>query len=975
MRKLLLLLMMMTGIAAILPDKANATTIYVDAAKADNTGDGLSWATAKKDVQAAINIAVTGDNVWVKAGTYLPTMDPSGNASPIDPRDKTIYLKSGVKLYGSFVGTETTLSQRTGSVIIANPSTLSGDIGTSGNNTDNCYHVVLSVSDVSTTVLDGFIVSGAYSLPTDIGTITVEAKIIPKNVGGGLYTNISSVTVSSCGFNSNVAGLSGGAMYNSSGNPTLFNCIFITNVSTNGGAISNVNSAVALKESTSKKGNLQISNISAVTGFATITNCQFYGNRALGGSAGAIFNGTNMTSTAITNTTFHNNIADGNGGAICNNAGSHTLTNCSFYNNQGTSSTSLGGALYFGAAVGGVIKNTILYNDLTPANTTDANREEIYKLAGTTLTTSYSIVKDYVSPGTTTSNVTFGSGMLNNDPLYISVLNLSIQAGSPAIDASDPTTTTPPADITGYTRTGIFDMGAYEYRYVCQPTVSTTTLTVCDSLEWNGIVYRTSGTYSKTGLINAAGCDSTAALELTVNHSSSSASIVSVCNSYFWNDSTYKQSGVYTWLGTNTAGCDSTATLYLSILSVTSTYTKTDAACAGSATGSITITPTYGVAPYSYRLGTVAPYGSSNTFTGLRAGSYRVSILDANGCAGISDQIIIGQQPGVTGTFTKTDAGCYGASDGSITVTPTNGASPYQYKIGTSGVYGTSPTFMNLKAGTYRVYIQDANGCVGYVSVVITGSPAITGTFTKTDLTCYGKATGTLTVTPTSGVSPFTYRYGTTGTYGTSNTFTGLRAGNLRVFIKDDNGCVGSIVATLNQPTAIRATSTKTDESCPGAKDGTLTVTATGGTPPYLFRFGSVGSYTTTNTFNNLKAGSYRVYIQDANGCSGYSILTVISQTATTCNPNKIVQAARNNVEMANISLFPNPSTNQFKLTLPSLVKTATVRVMDVNGKIIYTSKSTGNQSITLGESFAPGIYLIEVRQGDVVKTLKAVKN
>ncbi len=955
MRKIFVLLLVLSVITAFMPHKANAITIYVDAAKADNTGNGLSWATAKKDVQAAIAIAVSGDNIWVKGNsTYYPTMDPSGNSSPTDPRDKTFYLKSGVKLYGSFAGTETTLSQRTGSVIIANPSTLSGDIGASGNNTDNCYHIVISVSDVSTTILDGFIVSGAYSLPTDFTTITVEGKLVPRNVGGGMYTNSSSVTVSSCGFNSNVGGLSGGGMYNSTSTPTLFNCIFVTNVSTNGGAISN--------------------DATLGIGSATITNCQFYGNRAINNNAGAILNGANVA-TAITNTTFHNNVADGNGGAICNNGGSHTLLNCSFYNNQAIGAASLGGGLYYAGTAGGSINNCILYNDVTPTNGTDANREEIYKLAGTALTTSYSIVKDYVAPGTSTTNVAFGSGMLNNDPLYLSILNLSIQAGSPAINAGDPTTTSPPADITGYVRTGIFDMGAYEYRFVCQPTASTTSLTVCDSITWNGVTYTASGTYTKTGLVNAAGCDSTAALDLIVNKSTASSSIVSVCNSYFWNDSTYKLSGVYTWRGFNLAGCDSTATLYLTILSVTSTYTKTNAGCYGSATGSITITPTYGVAPFTYRLGTVAPYGSSNTFTGLRAGSYRVSILDANGCAGVSDQIVITQQPAITGTSTKTDAGCFGANDGSITVTPTNGSSPYQYKLGSSGVYGASNNFTNLKAGTYRVYIQDANGCIGVVTVVITGSPAITATSTKTDLACHGKATGTLTITPTAGVAPFTYRYGTTGTFGSSNYFTGLRAGNLRVFIKDANGCVGNIVTTLFEPSAISATSTKTDESCPGAKDGSISITAAGGTPPYTYRYGSVGAYTNVFTFNNLKAGGYRVYIKDANGCSGYSILTIVGQTSPSCNPSKIVEAVKNNFEIANISLFPNPSTNQFKLTLPSVEKNATVRVMDVNGRTIYTSKSTGNQSIIFGETFAPGVYLVEVRNGVVVKTLKAVKN
>ena len=102
-----------------------------------------------------------------------------------------------------------------------------------------------------------------------------------------------------------------------------------------------------------------------------------------------------------------------------------------------------------------------------------------------------------------------------------------------------------------------------------QSTTSTTTITACDSYTWNEVTYTTSGTYTKylTGG-NAVGCDSlTATLILTINQSTTSTTTITACDSYTWNEETYTTSGTYTkvFTGGNAAGCDSTATLVLTI--------------------------------------------------------------------------------------------------------------------------------------------------------------------------------------------------------------------------------------------------------------------------------------------------------------------------------------------------------------------------------------------------------------------------
>ncbi len=445
------------------------------------------------------------------------------------------------------------------------------------------------------------------------------------------------------------------------------------------------------------------------------------------------------------------------------------------------------------------------------------------------------------------------------------------------------------------------------------------------------------------------------------------------CNSFTWNGSTYKASGDYVWHTINEAGCDSARTLHLTIVSVSSTTAKTDALCANAANGTLTVTPTSGVSPYTYKIGTTGSYVSANTFTGLRAGNYRVSILDANGCAGTSDQVTILQPAALTATNSKTDAVCYGSATGAIETTPTSGIAPFSYKLGTSGTYGTSNTFSNLKAGNYTVYILDANTCPGTATAVVGQSPLITGTSTSTPVLCNGGATGSITVTPTNGTAPHTYRYGSSGAYVSSNVFTNVKGGSPRVYIKDANGCEGSVVANVSQPDKMVATATIVNESCPNAKNGSVTINPTGGTSPYSYRFGSSGAFGSSNTFSNLKAGSYRVYVNDANGCSGYSIATVVGQTSPTCVISTFARGVVNSTVSEGITLSPNPTNNQFKLMLPTADKPATVRIMDVNGKTLYTTK-TASQPITFGENFAPGIYMVEVRQGNELKLLKAVK-
>ena len=274
-------------ISYILCASGEAAVRYVDWSATTGANNGTSWDDAYIDLQSAIAAALSGDEIWVAAGTYKP-----GTL-----RTSTFQLKNNVAIYGGFNGTEASLSQR-------NPATnvtiLSGDIGTAGNNSDNSYHVVTGSFTNSTAILDGFTITGGNA----------NGGIIIYQYGGGMLNVQGSPTLTNLIFSQNSANLYGGGMENiTSSNPTLTNVTFSGNTSNNtGGGMDNDSSN------------------------PTLTNVTFSGNTATN-SGGGIFNSSNSRPT-LSYVTFSGNTAT-NGGGIFNLVGGTTCNSCILWNNTG----------------------------------------------------------------------------------------------------------------------------------------------------------------------------------------------------------------------------------------------------------------------------------------------------------------------------------------------------------------------------------------------------------------------------------------------------------------------------------------------------------------------------------------------------------------------------------------------------------------------------------------------------------------
>lgn len=284
-------------------------------------------------------------------------------------------------------------------------------------------------------------------------------------------------------------------------------------------------------------------------------------------------------------------------------------------------------------------------------------------------------------------------------------------------------------------------------------------------------------------------------------------------------------------------------------------------ATCGSNNGSATATGTGGQTPYTYLWSTGQ---TTSTATGLSAGTYSVTVTDANGCSG-TDSVTI-TQSSFSVTISSTNASCI-SSNGTASASPNGGSAPYTY-LWSNGQ--TTSTATGLGAGIYTVTITDGGGCTGTQTVTITNGAIPVLTSSNTAVLCNGQSNGTATVSASSGTLPYTYLWNNGQT--TSNA-TGLSAGTYTVTVTDADGCSSTTTVSITQPPALSAAVTNTNVSCNAGSNGSATLSPSGGTTPYSYLW-SDGQ--TTSAATGLIAGNYTVTVTDQNGCTNTTTVSII---------------------------------------------------------------------------------------------------
>lgn len=332
--------------------------------------------------------------------------------------------------------------------------------------------------------------------------------------------------------------------------------------------------------------------------------------------------------------------------------------------------------------------------------------------------------------------------------------------------------------------------------------------------------------------------------------------------------------GTYTCTITDANGCTTTV-----VTTVTSTGGVTasvsapvNVSCFGGNNGSATTTVAGGTGPFTYAW--TPSGGNAATGTNLSAGTYTVTVTDANGC--ISTASVTITQPAVlNATQAHTNVTCNGASTGTASVTPSGGTPGYTYSWAPSG--GTGSSANALTAGIYTCTITDANGCTTTQSVTITQPAALSVTASQVNELCNGGTNGSATIT-SSGGSP-SYSYSWTPSGGNSASANALAAGSYTCTITDANGCATTQSVTITEPVALTVTASTSSATC-NASNGSATVTPAGGTGTYTYAWSPVGG--NAATASNLSAGSYSCTVTDANGCTATTSATVLNTGAAT---------------------------------------------------------------------------------------------
>ena len=333
--------------------------------------------------------------------------------------------------------------------------------------------------------------------------------------------------------------------------------------------------------------------------------------------------------------------------------------------------------------------------------------------------------------------------------------------------------------------------------------------------------------------------------------------------------------GAHTVTVTDANNCSSTATVVINDASLmtVSLIETSSITCNGVCDGVVSSTVTGGTAPYNV----IWPGpDTTDVKTGLCAGTYTVTVVDANGCS-TTQQVTLTEPNPIAVNLTISNAiSCNGVCDGELTANVSGGTAAYTitWSNGASGTVASG-----LCAGTYTVNVIDANGCNTTASLTITEPSAITANQLATDALC-GSCNGAIVLTGTAGGDggPYTYNWsGGTPVPGIPSVIN-LCPGVYTVTITDGVGCTTVLTQVINSiggPTS--ASFNKTNPTCNGGSNGSMTVTATGGTGTYTYLWASGGANATEN---GLAAGIHYVTITDANGC-----ILIASDTLTEPDP------------------------------------------------------------------------------------------
>jgi hypothetical protein len=371
---------------------------------------------------------------------------------------------------------------------------------------------------------------------------------------------------------------------------------------------------------------------------------------------------------------------------------------------------------------------------------------------------------------------------------------------------------------------------------------------------------------------------------------------------------------------------------------------RTIPSCAGAANGSLQLQVTGGMGEYDYEWATG---GNVSTLVNATAGSYPVTVSDANNC--LLDTVLT--LPDGPSLLANPQIG-YGCGDGQILVAtqPINGVSPYTYQWSTGA---TSSYLLGMSAGMYALTLTDNNGCEAIKNFTIAYVPPLSISASVADVSCFGAQDGAVNLQVSGGQPPFALSWSN----GANGMGVNSLAGGEYTYVLSAAGCGQARSVIINEPSAI-----STNFYFDLQTNNLITAFAQvqGGIPPYQYLWSNGQS--SPEATNLSPTTSYSLTVTDATNCS---VIWDVQPALTSTE----------DVTFSDVQVFPNPHQDQFTIQLPSEATNASYRLLNLAGQEVLAWNKLPITSALINTTFLPaGCYVLEIQWGNEWRRLRVVK-
>ncbi len=410
--------------------------------------------------------------------------------------------------------------------------------------------------------------------------------------------------------------------------------------------------------------------------------------------------------------------------------------------------------------------------------------------------------------------------------------------------------------------------------------------------------------------------------------------------------------GAYPVTVTDNAGCTILGNASVSNTGGPSiTITPTSPTCFGGQNGGATASVSGGNGPFNYNW---SSGGSSNSITGVGAGTYVVSVTDNSQCVAV--QSVTVTNPAAINVSVVTTGALCGQQNGTALVSATGGTGSYTYNWNNST---TTANNSNLAGGSVSVTVTDGNSCTATAAGQVGSTLGPTSTLNAINGTC--QIAPQINASVAGGTLPYTYLWSNGAT---TQNIQGIAAGSYTITITDANGCRSITSATVTDNSTVNVTFNSQNPSVAN-NDGSITASPSGGQSPYSFSW-STGA--TTAQVTNLAAGTYSVTITDANSCVKTASVTLTAPATGISNV----------ADITSIKLYPNPAKDVCNLQIElARAQAIDIRMYNSIGQQVYSKHETNfkNGIVVMDISeLAAAVYTIRIQASGSNETLRFVK-